>query len=659
ELDERKQQSAILRSLGAEPSTIRGILILHSMIVAFGGLIVAMVLALLITNALPFIGISSLADAKSIIATACVLFFGVLAGRMTTLRSAEELNQPSLFYQHHWRIYLGVSTKVSAITMVYAFSEARTMLRSTLLAWIAFPALVIVVVTLSPLIVRGICKIIQTPVAWITKTHPFVLDDHARANERRMNGSVLAISVGLSAFIWMICWAASLLDSFMIDPRMPRWMVSVYPYGVDQVETEKVLATPKYKKMEPLVLVDTRMAHRSPDLTLARLESGSKSRRGRVPEPNIGDRESSVKYKEVSDRTSLTPTLVFGVRPAYARDELPIQFLQGDANSAFTTLTDEDACLIDSWYAESHDVNVGDAISIAVPGKSLSDSSAVAVYTVHGVVEMKGWLMATKQNKTRLSSRPHEALVMLNIDRVRQDFGTAHANYFIGDPTIDESGKLSDYPSNVSLRAGIEASMKDRIAMSNAIRKTIDLNRSLPHSVDNGRVITINERSVQTDDLDRVRDALNGSWGAATVKRLSWLPLIFLAFSLMSVTGSLVAAMQSRSRELGILRSLGMSRLGIARLTLAESLLQGFSAIVLSSIIGLGGAWIMLQVARIAGFNLRWQGINADLRIHWSWLWPGWLVTLIICIFASIVAAWRFSRMSPAKLFTTGTTDKA
>ncbi|MEM6470672.1 MAG: FtsX-like permease family protein [Planctomycetota bacterium] len=615
---ERVRQYALLRSMGASRTVVAGGVLIESCVLAIIGLCFAVALAWLVLSAVPVIGIPPSFDFASLFYAGVVLLSGAIIGATQPAIIASRI-QPARDDPGHPRIERRVMLlrAVAAIAVV-AFTAACIWLtpsgspsRAFALTWCGVPSLAVAVILITPILVRLVSMFFTRPVAWLTRTNSALLSDQLSIDRSASTGSVLAMSIGLSGFIWIICWGASMLEPFIIDSRFPRWMVSVYPYGLEEDESDVLMNQPGFAKMEPLVLVDTRLA------------------------------ETDFQSKSVD---SFVSTLVMGMRPAYAKEHLPIEVLRGEASRVFDKLS-EGHCLISSWFANSAGLQVGDNVPIMVPGRGKQRE-----YEVAGVIKLRGWLMSTKQNKVRLRGKPHELMVIVDIDRVREDFDTSYANYFLGDTGTESSEKILPYPDGTSLRRGTMISRAGREAMANVVDRVVDLDRPIRHSPD-GIEISLTQRSVQADDLDRVRAALRGEWGGAIVQRLGWVPLLFLAASLFSVVGSLVASLRSRGRELGILRSCGLSRFGLIRLVFAESLLQGLSAIMVACLFGFGGAWIMLRVAQIAGLYWRWAGIGAEFLVPWSWLWPGWILTFLVCGLASVFAGWRIGRQMPAQLF--------
>jgi putative ABC transport system permease protein len=508
----------------------------------------------------------------------------------------------------------GLILMVTAVVVLSA--PSGSVWRAQSLSWCGTVGLSLTAVCITPAAIGLVCWAFTRPVAWLTRTNSLILRDQITADGARSVGSVIAVAVGLGGFIWMLCWGASMLNAFVIDPAIPRWLVSIHPYGLDQEETERLLATPTFSGFFPLTLVDTRLA--------------------------VGN-----------DSAEVVPTLVMGLDVDRAindrRSALPFRFVAGHRGQAAKELANGDACLLSAWYAASHRTKLGDHISVAVPR---SDGRTERVYKVAGIVELTGWRMATKQNKVRLNGDKHEVMVVLDANSARRDFPVSYANFLLGNPLTDANGSIPGYRQDLPEPEADAASEVERESLEAKLAATIDLTIPVNYEPEADVNVRANSRVVQVDDLDRTRAALWGEWGGKAVKRLGQLPLIILTLSLFSVSGTLMISMRSRAHELGVLRICGLTRIALVRLCIAEGLLLGLSAIPVAAILGGGSAWIALRIASIVGYRLDFSGIDPTFVVPWSWMWPGTVITAAVCCLAAVLAGWRISRIAPAALIT-------
>ncbi|QDV79129.1 FtsX-like permease family protein [Botrimarina mediterranea] len=567
---ERAAQSSLLRCLGANRKILAMLVLAEAITMAaisvLGAVLLVWAAMAGLAAYLPMLRVPSMPDLASIAMAAGVTLLGVLAGAAWPAIAATrrlpgdfdvEQDDPERVARFANRSAItGVSIAALAAAMISA-TPAQSFTRAELLSWFGVPCLALTALLATPLIIRWTSRLLVRPVGVLTRTESLVLADHVAADGARSAGAVIAIAIGLGGFIWMLCWGASMLESFIIDPAIPRWLVSIHPYGLDRDEAMELLSKPEFEEYHPLTLVDTHL--NKADIAIPTLVMGIDVERSLGREPG----------------------------------SLPFEFINGDRESAEAGLKRGDMCLVSAWYAASHRTRVGDRLSVATPS---IDGRAERTYRVAGILELRGWRMATKLNKVRLHGDKHTAMLVLDANAVRRDFPVADVNYLLGDTLPIADGSPSRFRSDLSKDEAYARSRDDRIAIESVIAEAIDLKRPVEHRPDGETVVVVEERVVQVDGLDRTRASLRGDWGGAAVKRMGQAPLLVLGLSLLSVSGALVGAFQARSRELGVLRCCGLTRWGLARLTIAEALLLGAAAIPVSVLLGGVGAAMMLEV---------------------------------------------------------------
>lgn len=111
------------------------------------------------------------------------------------------------------------------------------------------------------------------------------------------------------------------------------------------------------------------------------------------------------------------------------------------------------------------------------------------------------------------------------------------------------------------------------------------------------------------------------------------------------VANLIIAGIQARQFEFGVLRALGAQRGLLARLVLGEAVVIAFAACILGTIMGTHAAWGGQQMnARIIGLTLKdWSPpIGATAA--------GWGTLLLITLGAAGPAAWRLMKRQPREL---------
>lgn len=112
------------------------------------------------------------------------------------------------------------------------------------------------------------------------------------------------------------------------------------------------------------------------------------------------------------------------------------------------------------------------------------------------------------------------------------------------------------------------------------------------------------------------------------------------------VANLIVAEVQSRRFELGVIRAVGGSRRQLVMLVCGQALLIGLTAGVLGTLLGLQAAW------GGQAMNRRLLGIDLTLRPPIGPIALGWAVAVAMALLAAAPTAWRIGRASPRTLLT-------
>jgi putative ABC transport system permease protein len=129
---------------------------------------------------------------------------------------------------------------------------------------------------------------------------------------------------------------------------------------------------------------------------------------------------------------------------------------------------------------------------------------------------------------------------------------------------------------------------------------------------------------------------------------LSSVALAAIAVASLGVTNTIMASIRARQWQFGILRSVGVTRLQLLRMILAEGLLLGLTGCAL----GLASGFIMAADAH--RFTAILIGYTPPLTIPWSILAVGAAIVLFIALFASLFPAASAARAHPLTLLQSG-----
>jgi putative ABC transport system permease protein len=264
----------------------------------------------------------------------------------------------------------------------------------------------------------------------------------------------------------------------------------------------------------------------------------------------------------------------------------------------------------------------------------------IVVYEVCGVVTIPGWLWMTKLSGVRKRGGRTGAMLISPYEIVKNDFRLNNAGFFWFDRTLDSSGKptVSDKELEISLQKFAD---KYPVRGPASNFPTSSGNTSIPsnNEVIRHSMVKVNSREYLTDRVNSRADSV--------IQAAAKMPLILLAISSIGLMGTIAASVRIRRFELGVLRSLGVTRFGLVRLIMAEALLISIAAIVISLGFGVVAAWCFIGLMHYTSF---FGGFVSPLTIPIYWLSIGFSVTLVLCFLAAIGPAIFAGRTEPSKL---------
>lgn len=129
------------------------------------------------------------------------------------------------------------------------------------------------------------------------------------------------------------------------------------------------------------------------------------------------------------------------------------------------------------------------------------------------------------------------------------------------------------------------------------------------------------------------------------------LPLITLLVTSLGVVNTIMASVRARRWELGVLRTLGVTRWALTRMILAEGLLIGLVACLLSLSFGVMGGWCGTGISQYVSF---FGGLATPVVVPWGKLAAALAATLGLCLAASLWPAIWIGRTEPLRLLREG-----
>jgi putative ABC transport system permease protein len=276
-------------------------------------------------------------------------------------------------------------------------------------------------------------------------------------------------------------------------------------------------------------------------------------------------------------------------------------------------------------------------------GRGFGGNEEIVEYEVCGVVTIPGWLWMTKLSGVRKRGGRTGAMLISPYEIVKSDFKLNNAGFFWFDRTLDTNGKptVSDKELEIALQKLADkypvrgfAPTFPAFAGDPATTPTTPNNEVVRHPM-----VKVNSREYLTDRVNSRADSV--------IQAAAKMPLIILAISSIGLMGTIAASVRIRRFELGVLRSLGVTRFGLVRLIMAEAFLISTAAIAISVGFGVVAAWCFIGLMRYTSF---FGGFVSPLTIPIYWLSIGFAVTLIMCFLAAIGPAIFAGRTETSKL---------
>ncbi|MDR3108103.1 MAG: ABC transporter permease [Planctomycetaceae bacterium] len=494
-------------------------------------------------------------------------------------------------------------------------------LRQFLYTFIGLPTQLGGFVLLTPLVIL-LTEICFTPlIAALLNVRGELLAKQLSSNLWRTLGTAIALCIGLGVYSFLEIAGYSMLVPFTHSKTLPNTLVTFLPTGLPYSEIETV---------QKLDGIDS-----SRFLSIA------------LEQP-LFSREQSQQFlaNGMSEMQTNAGVVVFGLniseafekRPDGSRPLVVVDFVEGTLASALEKLkTGERYCIVPDSFAFRAGLHVGDKLKLLphqeTPrffgggGRGRGGMAAAQQqpieYEICGVCSVPGWLWMAKLSGVRKYGYRSGALMFAPYETVKNDFHINDAAYFWFDRVLDTNGKptVSD--------ADLERSLQ-MLADENSGKKSDSVERPM---------VKVSSREYLTGQVNDRADEV--------IQAASRMPLILLAISSIGMMGTIAASIRARRFELGVLRSLGITRFGLFRLILAEALLISIAAIIIALGFGVLGGWCFIGLMRYVSF---FGGFVSPLTIPVFYLSIGLFVTITLCLLAALAPALLAGRTDIAAL---------
>ncbi len=468
-------------------------------------------------------------------------------------------------------------------------------------------------VLLAPLTITFTEKILGPVIARLVGVNPRLLATQLTSNLWRTVGTTAALTIGLGLFVAMQTWGYSMLEPYVPGDWVPDLVVGLMPVGIPDAEIDSVRHVKGVvaDQFVPLAVEQTKFAE---DVTGARVRASS-------------SRQDNCVMVGVDPEKALG-----GEKPMFN-----FQFVEGSRQEALEKLKRGRYCLVPDHFQRESGLGVGGKFAVIPP-----DSPQKRVeYEIAGVVSMTGWHWMSKVGLRNRGGGRSAALMFAPFSEVRRDFAIDRITFF----WMNLDGTATEDEIKASLQTIAQRNFDINLA------KSRQRGRGPMGEMGAGggrrREYTA---SVNLQSAEGVRKTVNAR-ADGIIWTLSLLPLVTLAVASLGVVNTVLSSIRARRWDMGVLRAVGVTRFGLFRMILAEAILVGIVACLLSLGFGVMAGYCGTGITRY--INIR-GGQITPLIIPWARLSVGFSMTLALCLLAALWPAILTGRTEPLKLLQAG-----
>jgi len=658
-VNERVRQFAVMRAVGLTRSQIARVIAAESLVLAMigwgGGLAAGWGMLAIVSHARPdlFRNGASL-GAWCVILTGASAFGGALvaailpAWQATSVQPLEAMS-PRRSVRPGIRLSLlagaaGLALIAVNPILVYVMPVADAA-RYVVYEAVGCTSMAIGFLLLAPLAIVATEAAFGPWIARLVGLEPRLLRRQLSSNLWRTLGTTVALSVGLGLYVSMIVWGYSMLGPFKPGDWVPDMLVAFQSGGLPDAEIDAVRRIEGVipEQCIPLAVDQPRLAN---DIT--------DSRRG-----------NSVTRQDNVIMIGLDPQVAFGG----PKPLIGAEFVQGTPEDAVAKLNQGRYCIVPDHFLAATGLKIGDRFGMVPPEKP----DKPVEYTIAAAVSLPGWHWMTKFSGLRRRSGRSAAMVFAGCDDVRRDFGLKQTNFFwmnvdqsFGEKHLDEVVKAEAAKKAVAGRDAmfsrgpmptdlvVDAKRAAVVKIGEAMQSIADRYLGERQPVNAQGMWSVGAamfgQSLRISTPDEVRTRILGR-ADDMIWAMCQLPLITLLVTSLGVVNTIVASVRARRWELGVMRALGITRWAMFRMILAEGLLIGLVACLISLAFGVMAGWCGTGISQYVSF---FGGMATPLVVPWSKLALGFAVALALCLAAALWPAISTGRAEPLKLLQEG-----
>jgi len=431
-----------------------------------------------------------------------------------------------------------------------------------------------------------------------------LLKSQLTGNMWRSLGTTISLSIGLGLFMGTVTWGYSMLQPFVPGDWVPDILLAFQSGGLPDSELANILQIKGVRQDQCIPLAVDQPA-------LAKDITGAEQRISVTKQDNV-------------IMIGLDPQEAFGGKDPL----LHPKFVQGSPEEAIQKLKQGRYCIVPDHFLKATGLKIGDSFKMIppeAPGEQVE-------YTIAGAVALPGWHWMTKFSGLRMRSGRSAAMIFANFQTVRKDFKINKINFIW--MNIVKDAKAED--------------------IGNAAKEIADRNLGEHRPVNAQGMWAMGAstfgQSLRMSTRDDVRTRI-GSRADGMIWGMCQLPLVTLLIASLAVINTVMASVRVRRWEMGVLRAIGITRFGLVRMILAESILIGIVACMVSIGFGVMAGWCGTGISQYVSF---FGGLDTPLVVPWTKIAIASGATLLLCLIAALWPAISTGRTDTLKLLQDG-----
>jgi putative ABC transport system permease protein len=316
--------------------------------------------------------------------------------------------------------------------------------------------------------------------------------------------------------------------------------------------------------------------------------------------PSIAGSKSSLAALTLA---AITPdaTMFIGVNPEVGMRIMELKFVQGNRPDAIRLLDEGDHVIVTDEFYQLRHLGMGDTLPLAT-------NLGTVNFKIAGVVSSPGMdLVNARFDMGQQFDQRTQGSIFGSFKDAQKYFGANEIHLFAANlqPGEDKDKLLKE----VSAELG--------------------------------------NRDMQAGDVRQIKEQMQSTFHQL-LAIVSVVPFAAMFVASLGVTNTIMASIRTRRWQLGVLRSIGLTRSQLLRLVLSESFLVG----VVASALGLFAGAVMT----VDGHRLSWivTGLHPAIVVPWIYVIVGVSAVMIVSLLAGAWPAVNVSRAEPLSLLQGG-----